>query len=173
MRADESAADLYEQQSELFDSLLQNPATKKQPKSSRAAHIKELDVKVAQLNRDYDAKKHANAQKKAKVHQKKVHAKVQKKTKASDTMPREMMFLQEDSSLSKKEKRAAQKKEIDVKVAKLNRDYAKKHAKKAKVHQKKVHAKVQKKTKASDTMPREMMFLQEDSSLSKKEKRAA
>merc|ERR1711977_716537 len=157
MRADESAADLYEQQSELFDSLLQNPATKKQPKSSRAAHIKELDVKVAQLNRDYDAKKHA---KKAKVHQKKVHAKVQKKTKASDTMPREMMFLQEDSSLSKKEKRAAHIKELDEKVAKLNRDYdAKKHAnvqKKAKVHhkvhakvQKKVHVKVQKKTKAS------------------------
>merc|ERR1711907_789640 len=81
---DEPAADLYEQQSELYDSLLQKPATKKPATtSSRAAKIKEVDAKVAELNKQYARK---------------MHAKVQKKAKAATT------FLLQ---LSKKERRAA------------------------------------------------------------------
>merc|ERR1711907_906745 len=56
---DEPAADLYEQQSELYDSLLQKPATKKPATTSnRAAKIKEVDAKVAELNKQYASKKH-------------------------------------------------------------------------------------------------------------------
>merc|ERR1711907_650795 len=162
---DEPAADLYEQQSELYDSLLQKPATKKPAtKSSRAAKIKEVDAKVAELNKQYSAKKHAKVQRKAKVLHKKVHAKVQKKAKAATT------FLLQ---LSKKEKRAAKIREVDAKVVKLNKQYAsKKHnkvQKKAKVLHKKVHTKLQKKAKATQTKAQETFFLQ----LSKKEKRAA
>merc|ERR1711907_552986 len=114
---DEPAADLYEQQSELYDSLLQKPATT----SSRAAKIKEVDAKVAELNKQYSSKKHAKVQRKAKVVHKKVHANVQKKAKAATT------FLLQ---LSKKEKRAAKIKEVDAKVAELNKQYdSKKHNK--------------------------------------------
>jgi len=166
---DEPAADLYEQQSELYDSLLQKPATKKPATtSSRAAKIKEVDAKVAELNKQYASKKNAKVQRKAKVLHKKVHAKVQKKAKATQTKAQETFFLQ----LSKKEKRAAKIKEVDAKVAELNKQYdSKKHTKvqrKAKVVHKKVHAKMlakmQKKAKAAATF-----FLQ----LSEKEKRSA
>merc|ERR1711907_736993 len=120
---DEPAADLYEQQSELYDSLLQKPATKKPATTSnRAAKIKEVDAKVAELNKQYASKK---------------HVKVQKKAKAATT------FLLQ---LSKKERRAAKIREVDAKVVQLNKQYAsRKHNKvqrKAKVAHKKVHAKM-------------------------------
>merc|ERR1711907_901055 len=148
---DEPAADLYEQQSELYDSLLQKPATKKPATTSnRAAKIKEVDAKVAELNKQYASKKHVKVQRKAKVVHKKVHAKVQKKAKAATT------FLLQ---LSKKERRAAKIREVDAKVVQLNKQYAsRKHNKvqrKAKVVHKKVHTKVQKKAKATQTKAQE------------------
>merc|ERR1711988_1290007 len=123
MRADEAAvADLYQQQSELFDSLLQKPA-EKQTTSSRAEKVKEIDAKVARLNKHY--KKSAKGQKK-------------------DV---QLSLVQELSS--PKEKRALKIKQLDAKVAKLNKDFMskKKSAKAQPKKQVKAQVKVQKKKK--------------------------
>merc|ERR1711907_241080 len=115
---DEPAADLYEQQSELYDSLLQKPATKKPATTSnRAAKIKEVDAKVAELNKQYDSKKHTKVQRKAKVVHKKVHTKVQKMN----------THVQKPHA---KVQQYARKKQVDAKVVQLNKQYAsRKHTK--------------------------------------------
>merc|ERR1712139_221076 len=194
IHADESAADLYQQQSELFDSLLQKPA-KKQTKTSRAEKVKEIDAKVALLNKH--TKKHAKKMQKKDVETslvqefspqkekraakvKEVDAKVLKlnkrfSKKSAKAQPKkrakkvqkkkeeavETTLLQEFSS--QKEKRAAKVKEVDAKVAQLNKRFSKKSAK---VQHKKRAKKVQKKKEAVETT-----LLQEFSS--QKEKRAA
>merc|ERR1711988_1373285 len=150
MRADEAAvADLYQQQSELFDSLLQKPA-ENEITSSRAEKVKEIDAKVARLNKHY--------KKPAKGHKKDV----------------ELSLVQDLSS--QKAKRAKKVKEVNEKVAVLNKRYmskkgsAKAQPKKQGKAQHKKQVKAQKKKKKQQHAV-EITLLQDFSS--RKAKRAS
>merc|ERR1711988_888524 len=116
------------------------------PKEKRALKIKQLDAKVAKLNKDFMSKKKSV---KAQVNvQPKKQVKVQKKKKKHSV---ETTLLQDFSS--QKEKRALKVKEVDEKVAKLNKDFmskkksAKAQPKKQVKAQPKKQVKVQKKKK--------------------------